>query len=244
MAHRLRPVLVALLAALVAVPAALIGAAPAQADSQYYVYWSLWEEQPGGQWQFNESGASALIPANGALNGWRFGVGGFAAPDVRAPRTTDTFEAICGKDPAPSGQKKVAEVIDSGTAADAPAGTTPPQPVLACATVAEGANAVQALQAVAPVRYENGMVCGIEGYPATGCGDPAPGVTAMPTDSPTEIASPQAQAAGIPSSSSEPSGPSAAVIAIAGLAAVVAVAAVFIARRRSGGSNGSSGDGS
>ncbi|TXH43338.1 MAG: hypothetical protein E6Q90_07225 [Actinobacteria bacterium] len=242
MADRLRPILIALLTALVAVPALVLGAAPAaQADSQYYLYWSLWEEQPGGQWQFNESGAAALTPADGALNGWRFGIGGFAAPDVRAPRTTATFEQICGKDPAPAGQKKVAEVIDPGTSADAPSGVTPPQPLTACATVAQDANAVQALQAVAPVRYENGLVCGIEGYPATGCGDPAPAATAVPVDSPTEIASPQAQAAGIPSSSSsETSGPPPAVIAIAGLAAVVAVAAVFIARRRSG----SSGDGS
>lgn len=237
-ARPLRLILASLLTALVAVPGLVLGAAaPAQADSQYYLYWSLWEQAPNDQWQFNESGASALTPANGSVNGWRFGVAGFAVPDVREPRATVTFAEVCGEDAAPAGQKKVAEVIDYGTGADAPAGSTPPKPVLACATVAENANAVQALQAVAPVRYENGLVCAISAYPAAGCGDPAPNATAVPTDSPTEFATPQAVAAGLPAAPSDSSGPPAALIGLAGLAAVVAVAAVFIARKRSNSSN-------
>ena len=106
--------------------------------------------------------------------------------------------------------------------------------------MAQDANAVQALQAVAPVRYENGLVCGIEGYPP-----PAAATRAGRHRGARRLAHRDRQPAGagrrypvvlVPGDVRT----APAVIAIAGLAAVVAVAAVFIARRRSG----SSGDGS
>lgn len=219
--------LTALLAVLIAIPGLILAATPAQAD--LYRYWSFWQQE-ADQWVFVEVAPSDIVPVDGAVNGWRFGVGGVDGTTTRAPRSSASFAEICGTEPAPEGQKKVAEIIDTGTVEDAPEGATPPEPVAVCATVAANANAVQTLQAVADVRLEGGLLCGIYGYPATGCGDVVAGATAIPTDSPTEFALPSEESA-----SEAESAVNAAPIALFGvtlLAVVLAVVALVVARRR------------
>ena len=100
-----------------------------------------------------------------------------------------------------------------------------------CATVPDNANAVQTLQSVTSVRVENGMVCGVDGYPPTGCGEVVAGVAALPSDSPTVFAMPD-DAQQAPATSSSSGSVPVALIGVAGLVAVLAVVAVLITRRR------------
>ncbi|MGW1271537.1 SCO2322 family protein, partial [Streptomyces sp. NPDC002491] len=83
--------------------------------------------------------------------------------------------AICAGAPAQDGAKRVALVLDFGTAADAPGGETPPSPSprTACARVSRDATTAEALAAVAkPLRYDtNALLCAIAGYPERGCGE-------------------------------------------------------------------------
>ncbi|MDQ1250438.1 MAG: hypothetical protein QG597_4817 [Actinomycetota bacterium] len=221
-----RRLLTALLATLLALPGLIFAASPAQAD--LYRYWSFWQQE-GGQWSFVEVAPTDIVPADGAVNGWRFGVGGVDGATTRPPRSTASFAEICGTEPAVTGQKKVAEIIDTGTVEDAPAGATVPEPVAVCATVAEDANAVQTLQAVADVRLDNGLLCGIFGYPATGCGDVVAGASALPSDNPTQFALPDEQTT---EADSAPNAVPIALIAVTVLAVILAIVALLVSRRR------------
>ena len=60
-------------------------------------------------------------------------------------------------------------LLDFGAKADAPSGQRPPQPRAACAVVPANATGQGVLQAAAKVRAQKGLVCGIDGYPASGC---------------------------------------------------------------------------
>lgn len=46
-------------------------------------YWAYWHATPGGAWTFSSQGPSAYNPAQGTVEGWRFGSG--QAPSVPAP---------------------------------------------------------------------------------------------------------------------------------------------------------------
>ena len=220
-----RPFLLTLLAALIAIPAMIATSTPAQAD--LYRFWSFWEQNAEGEWTFIQTGPGDVVPANGAVEGWRFGVGGVDQSTNRPPRTEPTFTEVCGNEPAPSGQKKIAVVIDTGTAEDAPDGATAPQSTLSCATVPEAATAVQTLQEVATTRSDGGIICAIYGYPPTGCGDTVAGATAVPTDTPTEFVTDESVTSA-PSSS----GPPLVAIGVGIAAVVVVLAAVLVAMRR------------
>lgn len=89
-----------------------------------YRFWGYYQ-YTGGQWAFAQKGSEAVVPTDGAVEGWRFAVGG-AKP--RVPRAAGDFTTICGSTPAETGKKRVALVIDPGTAADSTAGATPPRP--------------------------------------------------------------------------------------------------------------------
>ena len=199
---RLLPLLlIAASFALVSVP--LLGASPAHAAS--YRYWGYYHGTSKGAWAFASTGAAAVKPADGAVEGWRFAISGDA--DARYPRVTPTFGTVCGSTTAATGKKRVAVYIDSGIAVEAPTGSTPPAPMAACALVPTSWNGAQVLASVERVRESKGLVCGIGGYPSTGCGDaikkppavPSPepkvtfaiaGATATPT--PTSSATPDA----------------------------------------------------
>lgn len=226
-AVRVRRWFLALAAAVITLPALVAVAVPAQADM--YRYWSFWQSN-GSEWVFVQTAPTEVVPANGEVNGWRFGVGGTDGDTTRPPRSTASYSEICGTDPAPEGQKKVAEIIDTGTPEDAPEGSTPPEPVAVCATVPNEANAVQTLQAVADVRLDQGLLCGIFGYPASGCGDVVAGMTTLPSDSPTEFALPNEVTA--TASAQESGGLPTTLLAVTGIAVVLGVIAVLVARSR------------
>ncbi|MFD0572769.1 SCO2322 family protein [Kitasatospora gansuensis] len=121
------------------------------------------------------------------------------------------FATVCAATPAQAGKKRIAVVLDFGTAADAPGGETPPART-ACAAVPTAASSAEVLAAVAPpLRYDSaGILCAIVGYPRTGCGDTVGNSTEQ----------------------KESSGPSVGLLAGGALVAVLAAGAVWQARRR------------
>ncbi|WP_202501514.1 SCO2322 family protein [Streptomyces sp. SID5785] len=205
---------------------ALLGLAVAPAQAAGYRYWSFWERD-GSAWTYATAGPSQTRPSDGDVQGFRFAVSA-DSEDATQPRGTADFAAICEDTPAKSGTKRVALVIDFGTAKDAPrAGDTPPKARQECARVGEDATSADALAAVAtPLRYNsNALLCAIAGYPSTGCGEQVSGerpASAEPSGTPDA------------SGSSGSSGPSVGVIAGVAVVAVLGVGAVWQARRRRG----------
>ncbi|KUJ37328.1 hypothetical protein ACZ90_70100 [Streptomyces albus subsp. albus] len=149
---------------------AVCGAAPAYADG--YRYWSFWQRD-GGQWTYATQGPATARPGDGDTIGFRYAVSEDSRNAVR-PRGSADFAAICAHTPERGGGKRVAVVIDFGTAADSADGGAPPRTRTACARVGGSASAADALAAVAkPLRYDsNALLCGIAGYPVSGCAEP------------------------------------------------------------------------
>lgn len=151
--------------------AVLAGAAPAQAEG--YRYWSFWQRGGDGGWTYAAQGPSAARPGNGDMIGFRFAVSEDSR-DAARPRGAARFDAICDAEtPAKGGTKRIAVVLDFGTARDAPDGRTPPKSRTACARVGKDATAGEALAAVAkPLRYNSSaLLCAIAAYPKSGCGE-------------------------------------------------------------------------
>ncbi|WP_432040257.1 SCO2322 family protein [Streptomyces cucumeris] len=204
-----------------------LGAAPAQAGAGYR-YWSFWERESGAKsWTYATQGPSVARPGDGETIGFRFAVSEDSANAVQ-PRGTADFGTICAGTPAKGGDKRVAVVIDFGTAADASGGDTPKRTRTHCARVDDGATAGEALAAVAkPLRYNSAaLLCAIAGYPSSGCGERTGKNGAEPD---TGAAGDGADKS---AGRSDDGGPSAGLIG--GIAAVVVLgaAAVWQARRR------------
>lgn len=199
----------------------VLGAGTAHAAG--YRYWSFWEGKGSG-WAYATQGPSLVRPEDGAVQGFRFSVSE-DSQDSAKPRRTPDFATVCADTPAKDGTKRVALVIDPGTAADAPDGETPPALRTACAQVAPGASTAEALASVAkPLRYSSdALLCAISGYPASGCGEQVSGSAHTASASP---------------SSSHPgngrSGPSTGVLVGLGAVLLLGIAAVLQARRRRG----------
>ncbi|MBZ6472180.1 SCO2322 family protein [Streptomyces griseocarneus] len=158
-------------ALLLATLTAVLGAAPAHAEG--YRYWSFWQRgAQASDWAYATQGPGTLRPADGDVIGFRFAVSKDSA-DAAKPRGAAGFDAVCDRTPAKDGTKRVAVVLDFGTPADAPGGEKPPAGRTACAQVGTDASAGEALAAVAkPLRYNSdALLCGIAGYPKSGCGE-------------------------------------------------------------------------
>ncbi|MGW3956726.1 SCO2322 family protein [Streptomyces sp. NPDC004752] len=209
--------------ALLLLAALLFWGAAGQAQAVGYRYWSFWERE-GDRWTYATEGPSTARPADGAVQGFRFAVSEDSA-DATHPRDTASFDAICARTPEREGRKRVALVLDFGTAADAPEGETPPKARTACAVVAPDATTAEALAAVAgPLRYDaNALLCAIAGYPRKGCGDQVADAGDRPT-----TAAKQPTATG-------DDGPSIGLWAGAAAVAVLGAAAFWQARRRRNG---------
>lgn len=220
---------VSLAAVLFAFTGALTVPGAGTAHAAGYRYWSFWEND-GATWTYATQGPALARPADGAVNGFRFAVSA-DSQDAAKPRETADFAAVCGSTPAKSGSKRVAVVVDPGTEADAPDGEKPPAPLAECARVDTEATSADALAAVAkPLRYNSdALLCGITGYPKSGCGEPIPDTG--PTPTPTA-----SRATGGLQKADEDGGDTPSVGILAGAAAVLtlATAAIWQARRRRG----------
>ncbi|WNI25005.1 SCO2322 family protein [Streptomyces sp. ITFR-16] len=206
---------------------AVLGAGPAQAAG--YRYWSFWEGSASG-WTYATQGPSLVRPDDGSVQGFRFSVSA-DSQDASKPRRSPDFGKICADTPARDGSKRVALVIDPGTAADAPAGETPPALRTACARVPRDASSADALASVAkPLRYgDAALLCAISGYPATGCGEQVSGDRKKDSGG-----KPTATAASSGDGSSSGGGPSAGILVGIGAVLLLGIAAVAQARRRRG----------
>ncbi|MFI8303071.1 SCO2322 family protein [Streptomyces sp. NPDC085927] len=215
----------------------LTGAGQAQAAG--YRYWSFWDLD-GDSWTYATQGPSVARPADGDVQGFRFAVSE-EADDSAQPRGAADFAGICAKTPAKDGSKRVALVIDFGTAGDAPSGETPPAHRTACARVAPDASTAEALASVAePLRYDSSaLLCAIAGYPERGCGEQVSG-TGTGTESGTGASAPEkgteggSEGAGSPDSSAsgDGGGPSLGLFAGVAVMALLGAAAFWQVRRR------------
>ncbi|MEV8126267.1 SCO2322 family protein [Streptomyces sp. NPDC085944] len=198
----------------------LIGTA-GQAQAAGYRYWSFWDRD-GGTWVYATQGPSTTRPSDGDVQGFRFAVSENSG-DAAQPRGTADFASICAKTPAEEGRKRVALVLDFGTAPDAPSGETPPAPRTACAQVSPDATTADALAAVAgPLRYNtNALLCAIAGYPKSGCGEQV-----SQEDSSVSAAPKAAEDEG------DDDGPSIGLYAGIAVVAALAAAATWQSRRR------------
>ncbi|QIX27036.1 hypothetical protein ncot_10850 [Nocardioides sp. JQ2195] len=139
---------------------------------RYWAYFSVSNDKFVAQ----AVGPSSSKPKDGTVEGYRYAApADFNNPNVpRADLSKVTFESVCGDKEAESDQKRVAVLIDYGVEADAAKGAEIPEPEALCAVVPTKATGLQTLQAVAPdLRTEKSSygpsLCGISGYPATGC---------------------------------------------------------------------------
>ena len=157
-------------AALIAVAAALAAFLPASsAEATSYRFWIYWTGG-SGDWDFAAQGASRR-PADGAVEGWRFAISEEVGASA-TPRLSSSFQQICGSTQPVQGKKRVGLVIDFGTGADAPSGQSPPPgPVARCVVAPTTANGYEILTSVTSLRVDDGMICGIAGYPTSGCGE-------------------------------------------------------------------------
>lgn len=187
------------LAALLALAAApvLALAAPAQADGEaapVYRYWGYFLVEDG-TYTAAQTGPADVVPEDGDVEAWRYAApADFENPSLpRADAADYDVETVCAGQEAADGEKRVVLLLDYGVEADAD-GQDVPEPRAACAVVPEDANSLQTLGAVAETRTQDALLCAIDGYPASGCGDPVE--TATPADAGTvEFALP-AEAAG------------------------------------------------
>ncbi|MCX4652062.1 SCO2322 family protein [Streptomyces microflavus] len=231
----LRAPIAALLTTLLAASAVLFGAGGAEAAG--YRYWSFWEGT-GTSWAYATQGPSLLRPDDGTVQGFRFSVSEDSA-DADQPRRAPDFGAICADTPAKDGSKRVALVIDPGTAADAPDGEEPPALRTVCAQVAPDASSAEALASVAkPLRYDSSaMICAISGYPRSGCGEQVSGDGGKKDGSgepsaPAASSAPAADDGDGVDDGDGGGGPSAGLLVGIGAVLLLGVAAVFQARRR------------
>ncbi|MEU0298606.1 SCO2322 family protein [Streptomyces sp. NPDC006175] len=223
-----RPLRTAAVLLLVGAVLAVLGAGNAQAAG--YRYWSFWESDGGKSWTYATQGPSVVRPDDGAVQGFRFSVSA-DSQDSAQPRRAPDFGTVCADTPAKDGRKRIALVIDPGTAADAPDGEKPPAPRTACAQVAPDASTAEALASVAkPLRYDSAaMLCAISGYPESGCGEQVDGGSGGPESSVPATASTSGDAT---AGGSDGGGPSVGVLTGVGAVLVLGVAAVLQARRR------------
>lgn len=228
------------LALLLALAFAASGARSASAAEDGYRYWGYYQGN-ADSWTFAQKGAAETVPADGSVEGWRYALAG--PNDSKLPRAAGDFNTICAAANPAQGLKRVAVVIDQGTPADAPEGATPDGKVTGTCVIAdEQATGADLLAMMADVRVENGMTCGVNGYPATGCG--ADKVTIdqpAPADAPVELTvqEPSGQVGGFqepPAPTTAPSNDSAGPWIIGGvLVAFLVIAGLLLARQRGNG---------
>lgn len=180
---RTRRATMLLLAMVVGVVTSVVAApTTASSASPSYRYWSYWSGA-GQLWTYSTVGPASRQPRDGDVEGWRFavnsGTNGLTPPSV-APQ----FGQICAGVEMPSpGRKRIAVVLDPGASDHAPAGEVPGALQSYCAVVPDLHTGAQVLSSLAAVRVERGLICGLNGYPATEC-------AAIVVDSPTTVSLP------------------------------------------------------
>lgn len=153
-----------------AVTCALVALLAAPAQAAAYRYWTYWQSAPGDPtWAFSNQGAGTTVPPDGAIEAWSFAISTESAARDAAPGMAPDFAAICSGTQSTEGSKRVALVIDPGPAGIAPEGEEPFEPVTECVVADVDATGYEIMRSVVQVRTDNGLVCALDGYPATEC---------------------------------------------------------------------------
>ena len=205
--HARRASVLAILSAIAALTIGTLTASPAQAAN--YQYWGYYQ-LANGAWTFAQKGPAETNPADASVEGWRWAITEESGTPPRNPRVTPTFEQVCGTAAAESGMKRVGVVIDYGRPVDGDGGATPPGVVAECAVVPTAATGAEVLAAVATVRNgDGGLICGIDNYPASGCGGQVATLTPeqQAADTPATLAAPSATPGAGTSTATETAGP-------------------------------------
>jgi hypothetical protein len=205
-AHRVAAVVVGVLSLLTLMSLAMVtNAAPATAST--YRYWTYWwgtdTGKPHSGWKFASQGPASHGVGDGWVLGWRFATSSVAGG--KQPRVSATYDSLCSTPKPTDGSVRVALVIDYGTSTDAPPGEKPPTTStvrVECLVLPASARGTSALSQASPpvvVRAQNGLICGLDGYPARECAPvvadptptatPKPSTSRAPTRSPTPAAS-------------------------------------------------------
>lgn len=169
-------------------------ASPHGAASVGYTYWGFYRWGPAGaSWSYMKVGAndpSTSASKDGSVYGFRWAL---VVKDSRLPRAAGSFQQLCGSTPKAAGKKRIGFVIDYGAASDAENGDPTPAPQGLCAAVDPSATVQQALLSVTDVRIgSSGLICGIHGYPSTGCGGADKAATEPPPDKQVKLTLPGA----------------------------------------------------
>lgn len=164
----LRRVLGVVLSVLLA--ALAVGGSAGTASAAAYRYWNYYHVK-SGSYVFAKTGPSDYVPKDGSVEAYRYGTSTGTSNGItpRADLAKYSFGHICAGMKAAAGKKRVAVIIDYGVQSDAADGETPPAPRTACAVAPEKATGQQVVDAAAEVRTDNGMLCGIDGYPVRTC---------------------------------------------------------------------------
>jgi hypothetical protein len=151
--------------------------------STYYDYWSYWHKPPGAtSWQYSTVGPSGyyLVKDKPQVEGWRFALGTASPSDPQPRPVSVTYDQYC------SGQNtdkpyRVLLVVDYGTQSGAPSG-----PVYSCEGFDSQPNGTQVLTLHHTERDSGGLICGIDDYPHSGCGEvvSSPAPTRSPSHAP------------------------------------------------------------
>jgi hypothetical protein len=166
----------------IAVAGLVLGpAAPAPA-STYYDYWGYWHKPPAGNggWQYSKVGPSGYYLQPGTqVEGWRYAVGTASASDPQPRPSSVTYDEYCaGHDTGAT--YRVLLVVDYGTQSGAPSG-----PVYSCYGFAGDApSGLAVLTKQHTERDSGGLICAIDTYPKTGCGDVVSSPAPKPARSP------------------------------------------------------------
>lgn len=162
------------LAAVTASAAMLIAAPSAHAaEYRYWGYWTTGTAAAPEGWAFSPVGPAFRGAEDGSVEGWRLAIAPTMASAIDAPRVpaASAFDDVCASTAPVAGRIRVGVVVDMGRASDAPDGEQPPSSIGTCVVLQEGASGLDVLRAAIDVRMERGMVCGIAGYPSSGCAE-------------------------------------------------------------------------
>jgi LPXTG-motif cell wall-anchored protein len=226
-----------LVVALVGALLSVVGTAHAATGYRYWNYFHV----KNGAYQFATTGPSGYVPKDGSVEAYRYGLsGGTQGLHPRTAASTYTVADICKGKKAGSGQKRVGVLIDYGTKADAASGQTPPAPRAGCAVVAANANGQQVLDQVAQLRVQKQLICGIDGYPVSGCSVTVKDAPAAPADKSVDFTLPAASGSSGSSSTGGSSAPSTGggggvawpLVGVAAAVVVLGGGGLLMARRR------------
>jgi hypothetical protein len=149
----------------------LLSTPQASAAETGWRYWGYFQAAPGATaWTAAMTGPTVAV-ADGSVEGWAFTFSNDAVPDAKAPKVAPSFSKICGKTKAVAGKKRVAVMVDFGSAVLRPKGESTPRLIQRCIVAQKDALGIDILGQAVKVRAQgSGFICGLNGYPAKECG--------------------------------------------------------------------------